>query len=153
MPDHTTQKSDAPIEILLVEDNPGDIRLIEEAFKSSERETILQTVTNGSDAIEWLTQRATETEQSLPEMVLLDLNLPGRDGYDVLRAIRADSQLELLPVIILTSSSAPEDIKRCYNSDANAYMTKPIDPAEFESLVAKVEEFWFQQAELPPIPS
>ncbi|WP_226003934.1 response regulator [Natrinema salinisoli] len=132
--------SDDKIDILLVEDNPGDIRLTREAFKSSKQEITLQTVTNGDDAVRFLQESS-------------DNELPGRDGCEVLEIIRDDPRLKPLPVLMLTSSEADEDVARCYDARANAYLTKPTDPAEFISLVDRFETFWVEQARLPPIPT
>lgn len=153
MIDHTTPQSDDPIQILLVEDNPGDIRLTEEAFTASDHETDLRPVMNGDEAVDLLCEQASHEPDSLPDIALVDLNLPGRDGCEVLNAIRDHSQLKHLPVIILTSSSESEDIKRCYNAAANAYLTKPTDPGKFESLAENMGEFWCYHAELPPNPA
>ncbi|WP_312908283.1 response regulator [Natronosalvus caseinilyticus] len=137
------------IDILLVEDNLGDIRLTREAFKSAKQKVALQTVTNGDDAVEFL---RTSSDNELPDLILLDLNLPGRDGCEVLEMIRDDPRLKPLPVLMLTSSEAEEDVARCYDARANAYLTKPTDPAKFISLVDTFEQFWVEKARLPPIP-
>ncbi|WP_394743368.1 response regulator [Natronococcus roseus] len=142
--------SNDEIDILLVEDNPGDIRLTQEAFNSAKQKVALQTVTNGDDAVEFLRQSA---DNELPDLILLDLNLPGRDGCEVLEMIRDNPRLKPLPVLVLTSSEAEEDIARCYDARANAYLTKPTDPDEFISLVDILERFWVEQARLPPIPT
>ena len=141
--------TDDEIDVLLVEDNPGDIRLTREAFKSAEQEIALQSVTNGDDAVEFLRESA---DNELPDLSLLDLNLPGRDGCEILEVIRDDPRLKPLPVLMLTSSEAEEDVARCYDARANAYLTKPTDPAEFISLLDVFEGFWVEQARLPPIP-
>ncbi|RQG86194.1 response regulator [Natrarchaeobius halalkaliphilus] len=149
---HSTQpRSDETLQILLVEDNPGDARLTREAFKETDCETTLHVVTTGDDTLDFLTQQGAYESASLPDLVLLDLNLPGKDGCDVLEAIRDDPQLRPLPVIMLKSSGASEDIARCYNAQANAYLTKPADPAEFTALVEAVEQFRFKQVQLPPL--
>lgn len=151
MPDNPFHHpSNDGINILLVEDNPGDVRLIQEAFKLVEQEVTLQVVSNGDDAVHFLMQQT--TDDTFPRLVLLDLNLPGRDGCEVLEAIRDDPQLNPLPVIVITSSEADEDIARSYNARANAYLTKPTDPGEFIALVQRIERFWLNQAQLPPIP-
>lgn len=144
------QTANDQIDILLVEDNPGDIRLIQEAFKLTDQEITLQTTANGSRAMNLLRQHA--TDDTLPDFVFLDMNLPGQDGCEILESIRNDSQLHRLPVIMLTSSEAEEDIARCYKSNANAYLTKPVTSDDFRSLVTAVEKFWFEKVELPPIP-
>ncbi|MCU4740546.1 response regulator [Halobacteria archaeon AArc-m2/3/4] len=149
----TPRPSDELIDILLVEDNPGDVRLVREAFAEADFEVSLHTIANGDDAVEFLTAKTTDEPVSVPDLVLLDLNLPGRDGCAVLEAIREDSQLACLPVIMLTSSSAEEDIARCYGASVNAYLTKPTAPDEFVSLIEILESFWFERVRLPPIPS
>lgn len=138
-----------PVDILLVEDNPGDVRLIREALRTTNHEASLNVVMDGDDAIFSLAQQAKDA--TLPDLVLLDLNLPGRDGFEVLQAIRDDPRLEQLPVIILTSSQAEEDVARCYDAHANAYLTKPSSPDRLFALIETVERFWFEQARLPPV--
>lgn len=147
------RRSSDLIEIFHIEDNPGDIRLTEEAFKSSAYETEIRPFTNGSDAVERLTERTADESTPLPDLVLLDLSLAGQDGYSVLESIRADPELEHLPVIILSSSTAREDVHRSYRANANAYLTKPSDPGDFESLVDSIETFWFEEALRPRTPA
>ncbi|MDS0476597.1 response regulator [Natrinema sp. 1APR25-10V2] len=145
--------SENGLTILLVEDNPGDIRLIREAFETANvgAETTLHPISNGDDAVAFLTERTDDETRPFPDLALVDLNLPGRDGCAVLDAIRDDPRLRPLPVIILTSSADRDDIDRCYDAHANAYVTKPTAPDEFESLAASVGQFWFQQVQLPPV--
>ncbi|MFP8951855.1 response regulator [Natrialbaceae archaeon A-arb3/5] len=139
-----------PIEILVAEDNPGDVRLIKKAFDDIDRETTLHIVSDGYGAISYLNQQAATEPVSLPDLALLDLNLPGKDGCEVLETIRDDPQLKPLTVIILTSSDNSEDITRCYNAHANAYITKPVNPDSFMSMIASLEQFWFTYAARPP---
>lgn len=146
------EETDEPIDILLIEDNPGDVRLVEEALKSTESQTTLHTISTGTAAIELLRQENGSGLPFVPDIAFVDLNLPGKDGCDVLEAIRDDPQLGHLPVIMLTSSKDSEDIDQCYNATANAYLTKPDSPDGFVSLVKAVEQFWFESAQLPPIP-
>ncbi|WP_121741571.1 response regulator [Natronorubrum halophilum] len=146
---HFKRVAEETAEILLVEDNPGDIRLTEEAFKATDTETTLHSITTGDRAVDFLTRQIATESASLPDFVLLDLNLPGKNGCEVLEAIRSDPQLKPLPVIVLTSSEAAEDIERCYDARANAYLTKPKGPDEFEALAKAVEKFWFEQARFP----
>ncbi|MFC7142224.1 response regulator [Halosimplex aquaticum] len=153
MTNHNAARADGAFEILLVEDNPGDVRLLEEAFEATGRETRVESVTNGDEAVDRLMEQATDESRSVPDLALVDLNLPGRDGCEVLDAVRDDSRTELLPIVILTSSSAHEDVERCYAARANAYVTKPTDPAELESLISDVERFWLDAAVLPPVPA
>jgi len=141
-----------PVDILLVEDNPGDVRLVREAFDAVDSETAIHAVTDGDDAVEYLRRRCADEEATLPDIALLDLNLPGRDGCDVLEAIRDDPDLQCLPILVLTSSAASDDVVRCNESRANAYLTKPSEYDEFTSLAGAVERFWFSQARLPPVP-
>ncbi|MFC6824624.1 response regulator [Halopelagius fulvigenes] len=141
---------DDRVEILLVEDNPGDVRLIREAFKAAGSETTLRPVTNGDDAIDRLRKRVTDESRTLPDIALVDLNLPRTDGCAVVESIRGDPRLRLLPVIMLTGSGDGEDVGRCYDASANAYLTKPTDPDEFVTLAEAVERFWFEHVELPP---
>ncbi|SDJ51573.1 response regulator [Natronorubrum texcoconense] len=143
---------DAPVEILLVEDNPDDIRLVREAFEAGDADIVLHPVRDGDDAIDLLARRVDSEGATLPDFALVDLNLPGRDGCSVLEAIRADPRLRPLPVIMLTNSDATEDIERCYDARANAYLTKPDDSDEFGPLAKSVEQFWCNQVQLPPIP-
>ncbi|ADB63324.1 response regulator receiver protein (plasmid) [Haloterrigena turkmenica DSM 5511] len=142
---HDTPSNDA-IDILLVEDTPDDVQLIQEGLKTTKREITLHTVSSGDNAVEFLQQ---STGNPLPDLVLLDLNLPGRDGCGVLGEIRKDPQLKPLPVIMLASSETDEDIARCYDARANAYLTKPIAPDALSSLMDSLERFWFEQAQLP----
>ncbi|MXV61258.1 response regulator [Natronorubrum sp. JWXQ-INN-674] len=143
-------RSDEPIEILLVEDNPGDVQLIERAVESTATETVLHVVDNGDDAVTALTERDGDDAVSPPDIVLLDLGLPGKDGHEILDAIRSSQDLRSLPVIVLTSSDASDDIAGCYDAEANAYVTKPTDVNEFAAVVEAVEAFWFDHVQLPP---
>jgi CheY-like chemotaxis protein len=121
--------------------------LFDEAFRATDRETAFQVVTDGEDAVEFVTGRP--SDEALPDIALVDLNLPGRDGCAVIEAIRAEPRLQRLPVIVLTSSEADEDVARCYDASANAYLAKPTDPSEFVSLAKEIERFWFEKASLP----
>ncbi|WP_226011377.1 response regulator [Halomicrobium salinisoli] len=145
------QQSDEPVEILLAEDNPGDVRLLREAFEVTGIETTFHVVNTGEAAEDFLKGQGDYEGSSLPDIVLLDLNLPRKDGYDVLETIRDDDRLQYLPVLILTSSSAEEDIQRCYAADANAYLTKPTGMDDFRDVVRAVERFWLKQARLPSV--
>lgn len=138
-----------PLEILLIEDNPGDVRLVQEALKTTDHDISLTVVTNGDAAVEKLLQSS--PEDSRPDLVLLDLNLPGRDGCAVLDAIRDDSTIQTLPVLMLSSSSTDDDISRCYDAKANAYLTKPESLTKLTSMMQSVEDFWGEKAHLPPV--
>ncbi|SEV87446.1 response regulator [Natrinema salifodinae] len=147
------QSSPDPVSILLVEDNPGDVRLIQEAFREAEFETTFHTVTDGDAALEFLQDRLTDDAGPDLDLMLLDLNLPRTSGFDVLKELKSDQKLTSLPVLVLTSSEATEDIVRSYELCANAYLTKPSDPEEFADLGRAVEAFWIDEATLPPVPS
>lgn len=146
-----TDRFDDPIEILLVEDNPGDVRLTQEAFKQLSTETTIHVATDGDEALEFLTDRRDSDPDTVPDLVLLDLNLPRMNGLEFLETIKGDATLTRIPVLVLTSSEAVEDILESYELSANAYLTKPTDPAEYAAMVEAVSEFWLHKAALPPI--
>ncbi|WP_436347356.1 response regulator [Natronorubrum sp. FCH18a] len=139
-----------PAQILLVEDNPGDVRLTEEAFKQGRIENDLHVVTDGNEALEFLYRRGEYADAPRPDLILLDLNLPRKDGEEVLEELKGDSELRSIPVIVLTSSRAEEDVVRSYELHANAYLTKPVDPDDFIETVRAFEKFWFSVVRLPP---
>ena len=139
-----------PAQILLVEDNPGDIRLTREAFKQGRIDNDLHTVSDGAKALAFLEQRGEYEDAPWPDLILLDLNLPRTDGGEVLEQLKDDPKLRSIPVIVLTSSQAQEDIVRSYERHANAYLTKPVDPDEFIETVRAFEKFWFSVVRLPP---
>lgn len=138
-----------PIEILLVEDNPGDVRLTEKAFEEGSLANDLDVVTDGVEAMRYLRQEDEYAEKTLPDIVLLDLNLPKKNGDEVLEDIKNSEDLRHLPVVILTSSEAEEDIAATYNKHANAYLTKPVDFDGFTDIVNQIEGFWFRVVRLP----
>lgn len=139
-----------PADILLVEDNPGDIRLTQEAFKEGQISNTLHITTDGVEALEFLRKQGKYADATCPDIVLLDLNLPRMNGDEVLKEIRADPDLKHLPVIILTSSAAEEDVIESYELQANAYLMKPVDPAEFVETIRSFQEFWLSVVRLPP---
>lgn len=141
------------IDLLLVEDNPGDVRLTEEAFNEIATDITLHVAMDGADALEMLDDWRTDPSESIPDLVLLDLNLPRMGGFEFLETIRDDPDSTNLPVIVLTSSEATEDVQESYRKSANAYLTKPTAPDEFVSIARAVETFWFEQAALPQAPS
>ncbi|WP_049928225.1 response regulator [Halopiger goleimassiliensis] len=145
-----TARSNDPIEILLVEDNPGDVRLTEVAFEDLPMTVDLAVATDGDDALEFLARRQTNEAETVPDLVLLDLNLPRMGGFEFLEAIQSDDELARIPILVLTSSNACEDIVESYQRAANAYLTKPSDPDEYAEMVEAVAEFWFDRAALPP---
>jgi len=137
-------------DILLVEDNPGDVRLTEEAFREGQIKNTLHVVNDGVGAMEFLRRHGEYADAPRPDIVLLDLNLPRKDGDEVLDEIRDDSDLEAIPVVVLTSSEAQEDIVQSYELQANAFLTKPVDPEEFIEVVRTFQEFWLSVVRLPP---
>lgn len=138
-----------PVEILLVEDNPGDAHLTREAFDESSVETTLNTVADGIRALDFLYQRGDYADAPRPEVVLLDLNLPRKNGDDVLKEVSEDSDLRRIPIVILTSSEAEDDIVNAYENYANAFLRKPVDPFEFIEMIERFQKFWFSAARLP----
>ena len=142
-------KMDA-VEILLVEDNPGDVRLTQESLKESKMHNNLNVVQDGVEALKYL-QREEPYENSVrPDIILLDLNLPRMDGRELLKIIKEDASLRRIPVVILTTSDSEKDILATYDLYANCYITKPIDLNRFAEIVKTIEGFWFQIVKLPP---
>ena len=137
------------IHILLVEDNPGDARLTLEAFRQAGVANRLSHVTDGVEAIEFLRRRGAHTEATRPDLILLDLNLPCKDGREVLAEIKSDATLRRIPVVILTTSQADEDILRAYDLNANCYVSKPTDWEQFNRVIRCIDEFWLKVAKLP----
>jgi CheY-like chemotaxis protein len=138
-----------PIEILLVEDNPGDVRLTREALKEGKVWNNLHVVEDGEMALAYVYRQAPYATASRPDLILLDLNLPRKDGREVLGLLKADAELKRIPVVILTTSRAEEDVLRAYNLNANCYITKPVDLDQFIKVVKAVEEFWLAVVTLP----
>lgn len=139
-----------PIDILLVEDNPGDVRLTIEALKDAKMINRLHIVENGVDALDFLYQRGTYQQAPRPDLILLDLNLPKKNGREVLAEIKGDESLKTIPVVILTTSKAEEDILKAYNLHANCYISKPVDFLQFTTVVKTIETFWLTIVMLPP---
>lgn len=137
------------VDILLVEDNPGDVRLTREAFKEGQIRNTLHVVKDGVEALDFLYRRGEYKEATRPEIILLDLNLPRKNGDEVLEEIRSDPKLLKIPVIILTSSDAEEDIIKSYEMQANAYLTKPVNPSEFIETIQNFQSFWLNIVRLP----
>lgn len=135
--------------ILLVEDNPGDVRLMREVFKESGIERSLHVVGDGVEAIAFLRRRGNYSGVPRPDLILLDLNLPRKSGGEVLAEIKSDIDLKSIPVVIFTTSKSEEDIRTCYALNANCYITKPSDLDEFIAVVKAIENFWFKAVRLP----
>lgn len=138
-----------PINILLVEDNPGDIRLTEEAFKEAEISVKLKAVMDGEEALNYLYKKVPYDSIQLPDLILLDLNLPKVDGRAVLADIKSNPELKKIPVIILTTSTAEQDILNSYDLHVNCYITKPVDFDRFFDIIKLIEDFWINTAILP----
>jgi CheY-like chemotaxis protein len=139
----------SPIEILLVEDNPADVRLMVEVLKETKVRNTLTIVGDGIEALDLLRRTGRYTHAVRPKLILLDLNLPKKDGRQVLAEIKADPDLKRIPVVILTSSKAEEDIVKSYNLYANCYVTKPVDLEQFVQVVKSIENFWLTIVKLP----
>jgi len=139
------------VEILLVEDNPGDVRLTQEALSEGKVRNRVHVVMDGEAAMAFLRREGEYADVPLPDLILLDLNLPKKDGREVLREIKEDENLKHIPVVVLTTSSADEDILRSYNLHANCYITKPIDFDRFIYVVRSIEDFWLTIVRLPPV--
>ena len=138
-----------PIEILLVEDNPGDVRLTIEALRDSKVRNNLRVASDGVHAMAYLRREGQYTDVVRPDLVLLDLNLPRKDGREVLAEIKADPELKSLPVVILTTSSAEQDVLKSYELQANCYITKPVDLEQFITVVRSIQDFWLTIVTLP----
>jgi chemotaxis family two-component system response regulator Rcp1 len=138
------------VEILLVEDNEGDVRLINEALKEGKVRNRIRRVEDGVEAMAYLRHEGQYAKSVTPDLILLDLNLPRKDGREVLAEIKADDKLKRIPVVILTISKEEEDILKTYNLHANCYIAKPLDLGQFMKVVRSVEDFWLTIVKLPP---
>ena len=143
-------KSLNPIEVLLVEDSPADVRLTKETLKEEKLHVNLHVASDGVEAMEFLHKKGKYANAVRPDLVLLDLNLPKKDGREVLKEIKEDDQLRVIPVVVLTVSKAEEDIVKSYNLHANCYITKPISLDQFSKVVKTIREFWLTVVKLPP---
>ena len=135
--------------ILLIEDNPGDVRLTEEAFRESKKNVNLEVVTDGIEALKFLRKEEGYLDKATPDLILLDLNLPKRDGREVLEIIKTDRHLKRIPVVVLTTSKAEVDILKSYDLHANCFINKPIDFDNFFDIIHRIEEFWLSTIILP----
>jgi chemotaxis family two-component system response regulator Rcp1 len=138
-----------PIDILLVEDNAGDVRLTQEVLKNSKVRNTLIVASNGQEALNCLRRQGKYAGTSRPDLILMDLNLPVMDGREVLAQIKEDPDLKRIPVVILTTSKAEEDILKTYNLHANCYVTKPVDLEQFVKVVKSMEDFWLAIVKFP----
>jgi CheY-like chemotaxis protein len=145
----SNESIDSSINILLVEDNPGDVRLTQEALEEGKMINKLHVVEDGVEAMAFLRQEEKYADAVRPDLILLDLNLPKKDGREVLSEIKADERLKRIPVVILTTSRAEEDIVKTYDYHANCYITKPVDLDQFIKIVKSIEDFWLTVVRLP----
>jgi two-component system, chemotaxis family, response regulator Rcp1 len=144
------KNGDKSVDILLVEDNPGDVRLTKEALRDAKILNKIFVAKDGVEAMEFLHIEGSFADMHMPDLILLDLNLPRKNGREVLAEIKMDPKLKHIPVVILTSSKADEDILKAYNLHANCYITKPVDLNGFVKIMRSMEEFWFTIVKLPP---
>jgi chemotaxis family two-component system response regulator Rcp1 len=144
------ERTAPPVEILLVEDNPGDVRLTQEALKEGKVYNTLHWAKDGVEALEFLKRQGKHAKAPRPDIILLDLNLPKKDGREVLAQIKKDSELKQIPVVVLTTSEAEEDVLKSYELHANCYVTKPVDLEKFIHVVQSIDRFWLTVVTLPP---
>jgi CheY-like chemotaxis protein len=142
-------KYGSPIEVLLVEDNPGDVRLTKEALKEGKVQVNLSVAVDGLEAMAFLRKEGKYIDAPIPDLILLDLNLPKKDGREVLADIKNDNNLKLIPIVVLTTSDAEQDIMRTYELHVNCYITKPVDYDQFIKVVKSIEDFWLTIVKLP----
>jgi two-component system, chemotaxis family, response regulator Rcp1 len=140
----------APVEILLVEDSPADVRLTKEALKEEKLYIRLNVVNDGVEAMAYLRREGSYATAARPDLILLDLNLPKKDGREVLKEIKSDEKLKIIPVVVLTISKAEEDVAKSYNLHANCFITKPLDLDQFSKVVKTIQDFWLTIVKLPP---
>jgi two-component system, chemotaxis family, response regulator Rcp1 len=145
-------KESRSVEILLVEDNPADVRLTREALRQGKFKNNLHAVPDGQSAMEFLRRQGAFRESPTPDLIFLDLNLPGMDGREVLEQIKVDPELRRIPVVVLTTSDAEDDILHSYELHANCYITKPVGLDEFLAVIHQIDNFWLEVVKLPPLP-
>jgi len=138
-----------PLQVLLIEDSPGDVRLTQEVFRDAQASILLHVAADGVEAMDFLRREGVHAHAPRPDLILLDLNLPRMDGREVLARIKDDDTLKSIPTVILTTSDAEADIVNSYQLHANCYLTKPVQLDAFESLVKSINEFWLTKAKLP----
>ena len=144
------RKAAPPVEILLVEDNPGDVRLTKEALKEGKVYNNLHWAKDGVEALDFLKRKGKHAKAPRPDIILLDLNLPKKDGREVLAVVKSDADLKHIPVVVLTTSEAEEDVLKSYSLHANCYVTKPVDLEKFIHVVQSIDRFWLTVVTLPP---
>jgi len=145
----TIEGGGAPIEVLLVEDSPGDVRLTQEALREANRAVHLHVASDGVEAMAFLRREGSYAQVPRPDLILLDLNLPRMDGREVLAQIKSDESLKTIPTIILTTSEAEADILKSYQLQANCFLSKPVQLDDFENLVKSINDFWLTKVKLP----
>ncbi len=150
MPNHVTDQPRPPLGVLLVEDDPGDVLIAQEALRASRLESRLTVVPDGVEAIAYLRKQNGYAEAERPDLILLDLNLPRKSGHEVLAEVKADPQLRRIPIVVLTTSAAVEDVVRSYDLHANVFVTKPVDFDHFTDVVKQIDDFFISVAQLPP---
>jgi len=138
-----------PITVLLVEDSPGDIRLTEEALRESKLKVNLESVQDGEQAIAYLRRQGNYREAIRPDLILLDLNMPRKDGREVLAEVKADPELKTIPIVVLTMSASEADVERAYELQANCYITKPVNLDQFIKVIAAINDFWLTIVSIP----
>ncbi len=143
------KKTGKIVDILLVEDNPGDVRLTQEALQEGKVRINMVSVADGAEAMDFLLRRGSYPHAFRPDLILLDLNLPRKSGFEVLDEIKVDEDLKSIPVVVLTTSQAEEDIVKSYALHANAFISKPVDLIQFLSIVKSIEDFWLEIVKLP----
>jgi len=146
----TQAKYVEPVHILLIEDNPGDVRLLQETLRDGKVINQLAAVSDGVEALDFLRRKGRFADAVRPDVILLDLNLPRKDGREVLAEIKGDPELKRIPVVVITSSKSEEDVLRSYNLHANCYVTKPVDFGQFVAVAKSIEDFWMGIVKLPP---
>jgi two-component system, chemotaxis family, response regulator Rcp1 len=151
MPRPQNAKQQDPVDLLLIEDNPGDVRLTKEALREGPVRINLSVASDGVEAMDFLHRRGKYHNAPRPELILLDLNLPRKSGREVLSEIKADPVLRRIPVVVMTTSTADQDVARAYSLNANCYVAKPIQLDEFLAAIHSIEDFWFGRAVRPPI--
>ena len=139
-----------PVDILLVEDNPGDVRLAKEALKECKIDNTVYVAQDGIEAMAFLHKEGQHAKAPRPDLILLDLNLPRKSGREVLEEVKADPELRRIPIVVMTVSRDEEDVLKAYNLHANCYITKPIDFGQFIRITRSIEDFWFRIVKLPP---
>jgi two-component system, chemotaxis family, response regulator Rcp1 len=150
VPNHVTETPRGPLAVLLVEDDPGDVMIAQEALKASELTSKLTVVPDGVEAIKYLRREEGYAGVPRPDLILLDLNLPKKSGHEVLAEVKADPALRKIPVVVLTTSGAAEDVLRSYDLHANVFVTKPVDFDHFTSVIKQIDDFFLTVAQLPP---